>query len=592
MRLALALGLIGLAMIAPSALADDPPSPEDARLSAYFRAFLAAQFAAQPVSATFLGDHRFDDKLDDLSPEARAATRKRLQQALDDLPKKIAKDKLSPDGKIDYEILAHHLGRELWLDDHFKPFEDDPRTYNAYIVDCIYSVLTQSTLPREVNLKNVLARMEKVPAVVDVARATIKNPPRVHVETAIRQAEGAIGFYQGEIFVLTGLPRDGALPPGGGETRDALAMRSAAVVNALSKYVAFLKEDVLPRSTDSWRIGRDTFARKLDLELDANVTADEVLAEAEAEADRVETEMALIARVLWSEMFPGKPVPTDDPAGRRAMTSAVLAEVAKDHGTSATLVTDARATVAEIKAFIARNDLLALPEPDQLRIQEMPEFKRGVSVAYLESAPPLDPKASSEYAISPPPSDWGPAKVASFLGEYNRAMLKVLTIHEAYPGHYVQLEYSNRCPSLIRRVLSSGTFAEGWAVYTERMMLDQGFGGGDLRLRLQQMKFYLRAVVNAILDHKMHSGSMTDAQAMELLMGRAFQTEGEAAGKVIRSKLSSCQLSTYFVGRLAFHRLRQSMQRSRGDAFSLGRFHEAVLSHGTLPVKYLPELVK
>ena len=292
--------------------------------------------------------------------------------------------------------------------------------------------------------------------------------------------------------------------------------------------------------------------------------------------------MAVIARVLWSRMFPGKPVPPDDPAGRRALTAAVLAEVAKDHGTAASLVDDAKATVAEIKAFIARNDLLALPEPDQCRIQEMPEFKRGVSVAYLESAPPLDPKASSEYAISPPPSDWGPAKVASYLGEYNRSMLKVLTIHEAYPGHYVQLEYANRCPSLIRRVLSSGTFAEGWAVYTERMMLDQGFGDGDLRLRLQQLKFYLRAVVNAILDHKMHCGDMTDAQAMELLVGRAFQTEGEASGKVIRSKLSSCQLSTYFVGRLAFHRLRQSVQRAKGDSFSLGRFHEAVLSHGTL----------
>src|SRR5262249_26119279 len=155
--------------------------------------------------------------------------------------------------------------------------------------------------------------------------------------------------------------------------------------------------------------------------------------------------------------------------------------------------------------------------------------------AYLESAPPLDPKGMSEYAISPPPKDWDAAKVASYLGEYNRAMLKVLTIHEAYPGHYVQLEYSNRCPSLIRRVLSSGTFSEGWAVYTERMMLDEGFGKGDLRLRLQQLKFYLRAVINAILDHHMHCGSMTDADAMSLLVRRGFQTEGEALGKITRA---------------------------------------------------------
>src|SRR6185312_12863029 len=168
----------------------------------------------------------------------------------------------------------------------------------------------------------------------------------------------------------------------------------------------------------------------------------------------------------------------------------------------------------------------------------------------------------------------------------------ILTIHEAYPGHYVQLEFSNRCPSFIRRVLSSGTFAEGWAVYTEQMMLDQGFGGGDVKLRLQQLKFYLRAVVNAILDHQIHCGTMTDDQARDLLMNRAFQTEGEAVGKIIRSKQSSCQLSTYFVGRTAFYRLRQSVQRSLGEKFDLGRFHEAALSEGTIPVKFLPELVE
>jgi uncharacterized protein (DUF885 family) len=155
----------------------------------------------------------------------------------------------------------------------------------------------------------------------------------------------------------------------------------------------------------------------------------------------------------------------------------------------------------------------------------------------------------------------------------------------------MQLEFSNRCPSLIRRVLSSGTFAEGWAVYTEQMMLDQGFGHGDLGLRLQQLKFYLRAVVNAILDHRMHAGTMSDAEAMELLVGRAFQTEGEAVGKIIRAKQTSCQLSTYFVGRTAFYRLRQQLQRALGDRFDLARYHEAVLSHGTIPVKYLPELV-
>ncbi len=587
MKLWVAFGLLGLLPFASHALAaDDAPAAgprgEDAVLDRFFRDFLEESFRAQPVLATQLGEHKYDHLLDDLSPAARAANVARMRATLADLPRKVDRAKLSADGRIDYGILEHHLKRELWLDEHFRPFEDDPRTYGTYLTDCVYAILTQSTLPREVNLRNVIARMEKIPSVVDVARATIGSPPRIKTETAIRQAQGAMEFYKAEIFTLAGQP------PGQGELGD----KASKIVSALDRHVDFLKTQVLPRSTDSWRIGPALFAEKLEYELDAGLSAAEVLAEAEAEADRVEAEMALIARVLWAEMFPGKPVPLDDPAGRRAMTSAVLSVIAKDHGTPESLVSDAKATVADIKQFIAAKDILALPETDRCRILEMPEFKRGVSVAYLESAPPLDPQGASEYAISPPPSDWDAKKVESYLGEYNSAMLKILTIHEAYPGHYVQLEYSNRCPSLIRKVLSSGTFAEGWAVYTERMMLDQGFGAGDLRLRLQQMKFYLRAVVNAILDNKMHAGSMTDAQAMDLLVGRAFQTEGEALGKIVRSKLSSCQLSTYFVGRVAFHRLRQNVQKAKGDAFSLGRYHEAVLSHGTLPVKYLPELVK
>src|SRR5262249_54030274 len=189
------------------------------------------------------------------------------------------------------------------------------------------------------------------------------------------------------------------------------------------------------------------------------------------------------------------------------------------------------------------------------------------------------------YAISPPPRDWDARRVNSYLEEYNNRMLHILTIHEAYPGHYVQLEYSNRHPSQIRRVLYSGVFAEGWAVYTEQMMLDQGYAKGDLPMRLNQQKWYLRAVANAILDHKMHCTNMTDDEAKTFLMQRAFQSEGEAVGKLVRAKQSSCQLSTYFVGRTAFYGLRQEVQRERGEQFDLGRYHEAVLDHGPLPVK-------
>jgi uncharacterized protein (DUF885 family) len=574
--------VLGLLAVPSLLRAADEATGEEAKLNAFFQAYLDELFRMEPLSATRSGDHRYDAELDDLSAEARAANLERDRRTLVELPKKVDYAKLTRSGQIDYEILRTELTRSVWLAENFKPFENDPRIYGGYLTESIYLLFAKSSLPRDKNLENALARMAKVPKVVEAARATLGNPPRVKVETAIKQTRGAIDFYTKEVYLLAGQP------VGEGE----LARCAQLVLEALRAHLEFLEKTVLPRSTQDWRIGKEKFARKLELELESGISPEELLAEAKSEADRVEREMALIARILWSSLRPGDSVPPDDAEGRRRMTRTALDAVAADHGTPEGLVSDATACVAEIKQFIAEKDILRLPEPDRCQIIEMPEFQRGNSVAFLSSAPPLDPAAPSQYAISPPPSDWTERQVVSYLQEYNKAMLKILTIHEAYPGHYVQLEYSNRCPSPVRRVLQSGTFAEGWAVYTEQVMLDQGYGAGDLKVRLQQLKFYLRAVVNAILDHEMHAGSMTDSEAMELLVGRAFQTEGEALGKIIRSKQTSCQLSTYFAGRTAFYRLRQAIQREQGESFRLGRYHEAVLAHGTVPVKYLPELVR
>jgi uncharacterized protein (DUF885 family) len=587
MSLAVRVGLLGATlMIGAPTRAGEPPrtgNDEDAKLEAFFKHYLEETFRARPMAATRLGDHRFDDRLDDLSPEARKASLERDKQALADLPGAVDVGKLSPDGRVDYEVLHADLERSVWLQETFDPFRDDPRVWGEYLTESVYVLLTQSTLPRETNLKNALERMKQIPRVVETARRTIGDPPRVMTETAILQTKGAIGFYEDEIYTLAGAEK--------GDTD--IAGRAQPIIDALNEHLKLLESDVLPRSQDEgWRIGREKFDRKFALELDAGITADEALAEARSEAERVEEAMAVIARQLWGTMFPGEPIPPDDDAGRRALIGRVLARIGDDRSTSASMLEDVTATVAEIKEFIRERHILALPDPDRCAIIEMPEFMRGNSTAYLNPAPPLDPGGRSEYAVSPPPASWTEDRVESYFREYNKSMLKILSIHEGYPGHYVQLEYSNRCPSFIRRVLGSGTFAEGWAVYTEQMMLDQGFGDGDPRLRMMQLKFYLRAVVNAILDHEMHCGDMTDDQAMELLVGRAFQTEGEAVGKIRRAKQSSVQLSTYFVGRTAFHRLRRDIQRAQGDRFDLSAYHEAALGHGTVPVKHLPALVR
>lgn len=555
---------------------------EDAKLEAFFKTYLDQRFELRPMAGTEMGDHRFDAQLEDLRPESRNRWRVQTRQTLAALPRTIDYQKLSRDGQIDYEMLEHSLKTEEWMTDNFHPFEEDPRVYNGYINDSTYLLLTQSSLPKEANISNCISRMALIPKIVAAARENLKNPPRAHTETAIRQNRGAISFYEHDIFEFAG------------ETPQMEALKAAAkpVVASLKDYQQFLEKDLLPQANGQWRIGAEKFARKLELELDAAVSADQVMADAESEFARVERDMYVVARQLWSHYFLGQALPPDDEDGRRVTVQQVLDAIAKEHCRPEELTREMERRVASLKQFISANDILRLPDPDHCQVIEMPEFKRGNSTAYMEPPAPLDPNGTGHLAVSPPPKDWDAQRVNSYLEEYNNRMLDILAIHEGYPGHSVQLEYMNRNPSLIRRVLQSGVYIEGWAVYTEQMMLDQGYGQGDLALRLNQLKFYLRAVANTILDHKMHCSDMSDEEALRFLTQGCFQSEGEAKLKVIRSKQSSCQLSTYFVGRMAHYRLRQQIERELGDKFVLGRYHEAVLDPGAVPVKYLPELVR
>src|ERR1035437_3994586 len=555
---------------------------EDAKLAEAFKAYLDEHFELQPMVATELGDHRFDSRLEDLAPEARAKWLGLTRRTLAELPQRVDYQKLSRAGQIDFEMLQHDLKRSEWLTENMRPFEQDPRVYNDYISDSVYLLLTQSTLPRETNVANCIARMGQIPRVLAVARQSLRNPFRVHTETAIRQNRGAIGFYEKELFEFAG------------KTHQLAALKAAAgqVVSCLKEYQEWLEKGLLARANGDWKLGADKFARKLELDLDAGVSADQLMADAQGEFDRVQRDMYVIARQLWSRYYAPRPLPPDDAEGRRATVQRVLEAIGKEHCRPADLTREMKDRVARIKKFITANAILRLPEPDHCTVIEMPEFKRGNSTAYMEAPAPLDPNGTGHLAVSPPPKDWDAQKVNSYLEEYNNHMLDILTIHEGYPGHSVQLQYMNRNPSLIRKVLQSGVYIEGWAVYTEQMMLDQGYGQGDLALRLSQLKFYLRAVANTILDHKMHCSDMTDVEAMDLLVKACFQSEGEARLKVIRAKQSSCQLSTYFPGRRAHYRLRQQIERELGEKFDLSRYHEAVLEPGAVSVKYLPELVR
>ena len=557
-------------------------SAEDNRLNTFFTNYLNEYFQQQPLAATQLGDHRFDSRLDDISPAARAQWLVLTETTLTELPRQVDYRKLSRDGQIDFEIFQHNLETQVWETKNLHPFQEDPRTYGAYINDSVYLLLTQSTLPKETNIANCLARMTQIPRIVAEAEKTMTHPPKPILETAIRQNQGAIDFYEHDIFELAGdTPQLGQLKA-----------EAAATAAVLRDYQKFLEGPLMARATGNWRLGKRRFDRKFELETEAGITAEQNLADAEAEFKLVRRDMYVIARQLWCQYFPQQCLPPDDPAGERETILKVIDAIDQDHSKPEDLVTDARAAIERIKAFIRKRDYIALPDPDRCEVIVMPEFRRGNSLAYLDNAPPLDPNAHSYYAVSPPPADWTPKQVESFLEEYNHYMLQILTIHEGYPGHYVQLAQAVRVPSLIRRVYQSGVYVEGWAVYGEMTMLNEGYGDGDLRLRLMELKFYLRAVANSILDYKMHCTQMTDDEAMKFLTQDAFQSEGEAKLKLIRAKQSSVQLSTYFVGRMAHYRLHQQIERALGDKFNLADYHRAVIAHGSIPVKYLPELVR
>jgi uncharacterized protein (DUF885 family) len=552
------------------------------KLEPFFKQYLEEHFKMRPTDATEIGDHRYDGELDDVSPAARKHWVDHARKTLEELPKQVDYKALSRDEQIDYEIFKHQLETAIWLAENRKSFEEDPRVYVGYINDSVYLLLTRSTLPLETNVTNAISRMEKIPQIIAAAKQSIKNPSKVILETAIKQNQGMINFYEKDIFELAGKTNQ----------LDALKKAAAAVIPQLKDYQKFLENEIAPRATGEWRLGKEKFDQQLQLMLDAGMTADQVYADAEREFERVRNDLYVVSKQLWSQYFPKKPLPPDDPEGRRTTIGKVIYAVSQEHGTPEELVVDSRQTVDHIKRFIKENDILRLPEPDRCQVIEMPKFKRGNAVAYMDSAAPLDPKSESFYAISPPDSDWDKQRIEAYMQEYNPRMLQILTIHEAYPGHYVQLEYATRVPSLVRKVFHSGPYVEGWAVYTEQTMLDQGYGEGDLKLRLMQLKFYLRAVANAIITHRMHVLNATDEEISNFLTGDAFQSEAEAHGKIIRTKQSSTQLSTYFVGRMAMYRLRQQIERELGDQFDLGRYHEAVISIGAVPVKYLPELAR
>ena len=577
------LALFVLALAAVPAFAATPGSA-DARFEALGQRFVDEFGRYSPVYATALGDHRFDGELDDLGTAGRARAIAWIRDLLAQL-ETIDRSKLSRANQVDAAMLENQLRYAIWSDQTYRDWSWDPLVYTQLTGQALYGLLAREFAPLPERLRSLAARLEKMPRLLEQARGNLvpARVPSIHAETAVKQNPGVLRLVD-ELVV----PRLDNLEAG---DRARLERAIAQARVAVQEHQRWLEGTLVPAAKGEFRIGRELYDQKLAFALMSPLSRQEIRARAETEVRRVRGDMYSVARTVLAGRadappLPDSPTPEQEQAAIAAALELAYAERPKRDG----VVDLARATLAETTEFVRKRDFVTVPD-EPLDIILMPEFQRGVAVAYCDSPGPLDKGQRTFYAVSPIPDEWTQPQVDSFLREYNSRSIANLTIHEAMPGHYLQIAHSNRYPSVLRAMLGSGPFVEGWAVYTERVMQEQGFRGDDPLMRLVQLKWYLRAVTNAIIDSAIHVDGMTRDEAMRLMTVTGFQEEREAAGKWVRAQLTSAQLSTYFVGYLEHADLRAAAEQRLGSDFSLKRFHDQVLSFGSPPVRFVRALM-
>jgi uncharacterized protein (DUF885 family) len=554
-------------------------TPQDDQFQKIAHDYIEGFLAAQPEYATELGDHRFDDQLSDYSPETRNRLLARTRKFREELNKFEDISRLTGANQVDVRILRDNVDDQIFELEELREADWNPLVYNQSLANGLYLLVVRDFDTPEKRIPNLRKRMEAIPRVIDQAKANLQHPPQVHTETAIEQTQGAITFVrEGLAPLLDQAP----------QMKKELSPLQEKTARALEGYKKWLQSDLLPRSDGDFRIGVDKFRKKLRFALASELSMEEIMQRAQTDLQQTQTAIYQTALPLYKKYFPnaGKTALHD----KKKVTAAVLDKLAEQHSDDNTIVGYAQKVVGEVTDFVKQRDLVTVPAKP-LDVIVMPEFKRGVAIAYCDSPGALQKNGKTFYAVAPTPKDWSKERKNSFFREYNNYMVRDLTVHEAMPGHYLQLAHANefRAPTLVRAIFQSGTFVEGWAVYCEQMMAEAGYGGPEVKM--QQLKMRLRAICNAILDQSIHAGSMSEQQAMDLMMKEGFQQEGEAVAKWKRARLTSAQLSTYFVGVSEHLDLRDKAKTKAGASFGLKKYNDQVISFGSPPVKYVRELM-
>ena len=568
----------------PAAAAPAGDAAVDAAFADLSKRALDTWMQLSPISATQIGDHRYDAEIDDLSAAGQQKMLTAYKGLVADLDR-IDVSKLSRENQVDAAILRNQLQSEIWSAEVLQSSKWDPQIYNGVAGSAIYGLMAREFAPLPERLKSATARMEKLPQIFAQARENLDpaRVPKIHAETVAKQNRGILSIV--DTFIT---PHIGELPAEDGK-------RLQAAIDGLKKAVeeqqTWLDKTLVPNAKGDFRIGAELYDQKLKFALNSSLSRAEIGERARAELKRVRQDMYGIAQTVLKDK-PGAPALPANPSDeqQQAAIEAALELAYADKPARDKVVDDAKAALAQSTEFVRKHDLMTLPD-SPVDIILMPEFQRGVAVAYCDSPGPLDKNLKTFYAVSPIPDDWNDKQVDSFLREYNSRMIHLLSIHEGTPGHYLEGWHSGKFPSTLRAVLRSGLFAEGWAVYTERMMQEQGYLDNDPLFHLVQLKFYLRTISNAILDQGVHVDNWSREKAMHLMTHDAFQQESEASGKWVRAQLTSAQLPTYFVGAQEHFDTRKAMQDKLGAKFNLKAYHDQMLSYGAPPVRFARQLM-
>jgi uncharacterized protein (DUF885 family) len=554
----------------PTAVVASAPSADDS-FSALSSRFLEGYLQHSPVDATEAGEHRYDAMWPDVSPSGDAHLRAFFEEQRAALAR-IPRDKLGVQNAIDAQLIEDRIAFHLQILDLLKTRDVSPVYYTELIGTGLDPLVNRNFGTPESRLASLRGRLDGIPALVAVAKQRLAHPAKINTETAIKQNKGLIALVDTELPTRFG-------------NQPELTASAKRAATALHELQAFFEKDLLARSDGSFRIGRDAFAKKLSYALEDPVDIDALAASARDLLTKTQLEMVDTAKQIWADDKHGPLPKLDTPAQQKAFVKQVLDLVAQDRPTNQTILADANALLAKTTTFVRDHDLVRVPS-EPVKVIEMPEYRRGVAVAYCDPSGPLETTPETVFAIAPTPADWPKKRVESFYREYNHAMLADLVVHEAMPGHYLQGMHNNQFSSKLRAVFWSHPFVEGWAVYGEWLMAEKGFGGP--RVKLERQKMVLRLAANAILDHDIHAGTMEEKDALALMEGEAFQEEGEAVGKWARARLSSAQLTTYFYGFSEFMKLRKAAEGKPG--FSERAYHDRLLSWGAPGMRFVREL--